>query len=169
MKLLLTIELSDKTKKEITDQLSDLKKTYPQFQWEPAENYSILVHSFEGSSEPKMVINKLEPALYDKEPFYLYADAVNLTIHNKITLYLNFRREKGIEKISKDIKEQFQIAQSPERYVPRLILANYKIPSKQQYFVIKKRLAKLEIDLSFKINRLSLFKENKKIHTFKLL
>lgn len=169
MKLLLLIELSDKTKKEITDQLSDLKKTYPQFQWEPIKNYTILVHSFGEFSDPKTTISKLEIALFDKKLFYFYAYEVNLTIQNKITLYLDFRREKEVERINKSIKEEFQIAKSSEKYIPRLILANYKIPSKQQYFVIKKRLANLDIDLSFKINKLSLFKGEKRIHTFRLL
>ena len=154
MKLFLAIELSDKTKKEITDQLTNFKKTYPQFQWEPVENYNILVHTFEEFSNHKTVINKLETALFDKKTFYLYAYEVGLTIQNKITLYLYFMREKEIEKISESIKEQFQITQNLGRYFPSLILANYKIPSKQQYFVIKKRLASLDIDFSFKINKL---------------
>ncbi len=169
MKLLLMIELSDKTKKEITDQLSDLKKTYPEFQWEPVENYNILVHSFGEFFDLKTTINKLETALFDKKLFYLYAYEVVLKIQNKITLYLDFRREKEIERISKSIKEQFQITQGSEKYVPRLILANYKIPSKQQYFVIKKRLASLDIDISFKINKLILFDSDKKIYIFRLL
>lgn len=169
MKSLLMIELSDKTKKEITDQLSDFKKTYPQFQWELPKNYNILVHSFGEFSDPKTTISKLETALFDKKLFYFYSDTVNLTIQSKITLYLDFRREKEVEKISKSIKEEFQIVQGSEKYIPRLILANYKIPSKQQYFVIKKRLSSLDIDISFKINKLSLFEGDKKIHIFKLL
>lgn len=169
MKLFLAIELSDKTKKEITDQLTDFKKTYPQFQWEPVENYDILVHTFGEFSNHKMVISKLETALFDKKTFYLYAYEVGLTIQNKITLYLYFRREKEIERISGSIKEQFQATQNLGKYYPSLTLANYKIPSKQQYFVIKKRLASLDIDLSFKINKLSLFDGDKKIHTFKLI
>ena len=157
MKLLLKIELSDKTKKEIVDQLSDFKKIYPQFQWEQPKNYSILIHTFGESSNSKTIISKLELALFDKKLFYLYAYEISLTIGNKITLYLDFRREKEVERISKSIKEEFQIIKSPEKYAPRLILANYKIPSKQQYFVIKKRLSNLDIDVSFKVNKLSLF------------
>lgn len=169
MKLLLKIELPDKTKKEITDQLADLKKTYPQFQWEPVENYNILVHSFGEFSDKKSTIAKLETALFDKNSFYFYAHGIGLTIQNKITLYLDFRREKEVERISESIKELFPVNQSSEKYVPRLLLAKYKIPSKQQYFVIKKRLANLDIDLSFKVNKLSLFEGEKKIRVFKLI
>jgi len=169
MKLLLKIELSDKTRKEIVDQLADFKKIYPQFRWEGIGNYNILVHSFGEFSDPKRTINKLEIALFDKKSFYLYAYEVALTIQNNITLYLDFRREKEVEKISESIKKQFQIFQNSERYVPRLTIANYKIPSKQQYFVIKKRLANLDIDLSFKVNKLSLFEGEKRIRIFKLI
>ncbi|HEX7542787.1 MAG TPA: hypothetical protein VF385_01760 [Patescibacteria group bacterium] len=169
MKLSLKIELSDKIKKEITDQLSGLKKIYPQFRWEPIEKYSVLIHTFGESFNSKAIIKKLELALFDKKLFYLYAYEISLTIGNKITLYLDFRREKEVERISKGIKEEFQITQSLEKYVPRLMIANYKIPSKQQYFVIKKRLTNLDIDISFKINKLGLFEGEKKIHSFKLL
>ena len=169
MRLFLAIELSDKIKKEIDNQLSEIKKAYPQFQWEPVENYNILVHSFGEFSDKKSTISKLELALFDKKLFYFYANEVNLTIQNKITLYLDFRREKEVERINESIKEEFQINQNSEKFVPRLTIANYKIPSKQQYFVIKKRLANLKIDLSFKINKLILFNGDKRIHIFKLL
>lgn len=169
MKLLLKIELSEIIKKAIIDQMVDFRKEYPQFQWMPIKNYNILVHSFGEFSDKKSIITKLETALFDKKLFYLYAFEVALTIQNNITLYLDFRREKEIERISESIKKQFPMIQSSEKYIPHLKIANYKIPSKQQYFVIKKRLANLDMDLSFKVNKLSLFEGEKKIHVFKLL
>ncbi|MBI5122368.1 RNA 2',3'-cyclic phosphodiesterase [Candidatus Roizmanbacteria bacterium] len=177
MKLLLMIELSDKTKKEVTNQLSDFKKTYPQFQWEPSDKYHITVYFFGEINDQKKIIDRLEKVLYDKESFYFYSTSVNLFIHHKITIHLNFRREKKIEKINNNIKETFKISENSVKFIPHLTLAHYKIPSKQQYFVIKKRLAKVIVDVSFKINKLVLFESilsgsqsvYKKIHTFKLL
>ena len=169
MNMMLKIELSDEIKHQIVDQLADFRKQYPQFKWEGIENYNILVHSFEDFYNKKSTISKLEKALFDKKLFYFYAYEVCLTIQNKITLYLDFRREKEVERISESIKEEFQTVQNPEKYVPRLTLASYKIPSKQQYFVIKKRLANLDIDLSFKVNKLSLFEDEKRIRVFKLI
>jgi len=165
----LIIELSDLTKKEITDQISDFRKGYPQFQWEPITNYNILVHSFGGFSDKKSTISKLETALYDKNTFYLYSFEVALTIQNNITLFLDFKREKEIERISESIKEISSSAESSEKYSPRLTIAKYKIPSKQQYFVIKKRLSNLDVDISFKVNKLSLFEGDKRLRIFKLL
>src|SRR3990170_891484 len=109
MKLTLKIELSEETRRQITDQLADFKKLYPQFQWEKIENYNILV---------------------DKNLFYLYSFEVALTIGNNIVLYLDFRREKEIERISESIKGLTSTMESSEKYTPRLILAKYKIPSK---------------------------------------
>ncbi len=169
MKLSLKIELTDETKQQIVDQLADFKKLYPQFQWEKVENYNILVHSFREFSNKKSTIEKIETALFDKNLFYLYSFEVALTIGNNIVLFMDFRREKEIERISESIKRLSSRLESSEKYVPRLILAKYKIPSKQQYFVIKKRLSKLEADISFKVNKLSLFEGDKKIRVFKLL
>ena len=162
MKMQLMIELSDETRKQIVEQLADFRKLYPQFQWEKIENYHILVHSFGEFSDKKSSIKLLETALYDKNTFYLYSFEVALTIGNNIVLYLDFRREKEIERISESIN-------GSEKYVPRLLLAKYKIPSKQQYFVIKKRLSNLEVDISFKVNKLSLFEGEKRRRVFKLL
>lgn len=177
MRLFLAIELSNKTKKEIDEQLSEIKKTYPQFQWVPIDNYHITVNFFGEIIDQKKIISRLEQILYDKESFYFYSTSVDLFIHHKITIKLDFRREKKIEKINKSIKETFQIFENSVKFIPHLTLARYKIPSKQQYFVLKKRLAKVIVDVSFKINKLVLFESilgrsrsvYKKIHTFKLL
>jgi len=162
MKTQLMIELSDKTKKQIVDQLADFRKLYPQFQWGRIEDYNILVHSFGEFSDKKSTIKLLETALYDKNTFYLYSFEVAMTIQNNISIFIDFRREKEIERISESINEV-------EKFVPRLILAKYKIPSKQQYFVIKKRLSNIEVDISFKVNKLSLFEGEKRVRVFKLL
>ena len=169
MKMTLKIELTDETRQQIVDQLADFRKLYPQFQWERTENYNIFVHSFSEFSDKKSTISKIETALFDKNLFYLYAFEVALVIQNNITLYLDFRREKEIERISQSIKEISSSMESSEKYIPRLKIANYKIPSKQQYFVIKKRLSNINVDLSFKVSKLGLFEGVKKIRVFKLL
>ncbi len=169
MKMQLKIELSEETKKEIVDQLADFRKLYPQFQWEKTENYNILVHSFGEFSNKKTAIEKIETALFDKNLFYLYSFEVALTIGNNIVLFMDFRREKEIERISESIKRISSRLESSEKFVPKLILAKYKIPSKQQYFVIKKRLSNIDVDISFKVNKLSLFEGEKRIRVFKLL
>lgn len=165
----LKIELSDETRDQIITQLADFRKLYPQFQWEKTENYNIPVHSFGEFANKKSTIELFETALFDKNTFFLYSFEVALTIGNNIVLYLDFRREKEIERISERIRELSPTMQSSEKYTPRLLLAKYKIPSKQQYFVIKKRLSNLKVDINFKVNKLSLFEGEKRVRVFKLL
>lgn len=165
----LKIELTDETRNQVTAQMADFRKLYPQFQWEKIENYNILVHSFGEFSDKRSTIKMLETALYDKKTFYLYSFEVAMTIQNNITIFIDFRREKEIEIISERIRELSPSLQNSDRYVPVLYLAKSKIPSKQQYFVIKKRISNLEIDISFKVNKLSLFEGEKRIRVFKLL
>lgn len=167
MKLL--IELSDETKKQIEDKLTEFKKVYPQFQWVRPENYTILIHNFGEFSDKKSTIDRLEKALFDKNSFYLYVLEVVMTIQNNITIFLEFRREKEIERISDSVKQEFSRLQVAEKFIPIIRLATYKIPSKQQYFVIKKRLSNLEMDVSFKVGKLSLFEGDKRLRVFKLL
>ncbi len=169
MNMKLIIELSDETRSQITAQLADFRKQYPQFQWEKTENYNILVHSFGEFADKKSTIEKIETALFDKNLFYLYSFEVALTIGNNIVLYLDFKREKEIERISESIKMISSRLESSEKFVPRLTLAKYKIPSKQQYFVIKKRISNLDVDINFKVNKLSLFEGEKRVRVFKLL
>ncbi len=169
MGMKLMIELSEETRKQVTDQMADFRKLYPQFQWEKIENYNILVHSFREFSDKRSIIKMLEIALYDKNTFYLYSFKVAMTILNNISIFIDFKREKEIERISEKIRELSPTMHNSEKYVPVLYLAKYKIPSKQQYFVIKKRLSNLEMDLSFKVNKLSLFDGEKRIRVFKLL
>jgi len=169
MKMTLKIELTDEIRNQITDQIADFRKLYPQFQWEKIEDYNILVHSFGEFSDKRSTIKMLETALYDKSSFYLYSFEVAMTIQNNISIFIDFRREKEIEKISEKIRELSPSMQNSDRYVPVVYLAKYKIPSKQQYFVIKKRISNLNIDLSFKVNKLGLFEGEKRIRVFKLL
>ena len=169
MQLLLVVEIPDKVKNEITVQLQEMKKIYPQFQWMKTAKYQILIQSFGSSFEAKKVIKRLEEVLYDKKSFFLYSHSVQLTIQDNITLYLDFQREKEIEKINDQVREEFQVLENGLKFIPHLVLANYKIPSKQQYFVIKKRISKLVVDVSFKVSKLSLLEGDKKIHSFKLL
>lgn len=169
MQLQLIVEVPDKVKNEITVQLQDMKKVYPQFQWIKMANYQVVVQSFGNSFNAKKVIERLEEVLFDKKIFFLYSNSVQLTIEDNITMYLDFQREKEIEMINEDIRREFLVFANDLKFEPHILLANYKIPSKQQYFVIKKRVSNLVVDISFKVSRLSLFEGAEKIHSFKLL
>lgn len=158
MRLFLAIVPTDTIKKEIDNQLFNFKKEYPQFNWTPVDNYHITLHFFGDVENKNKVIDKLEEIMFDQESFYLYAFKADMFAKHKITMYINFRRQKNLEEIVKRVKNTFYLPeQRLERYVPHLTFANFRIPSKQQYFVMKKRLSKIDIDISFPVKKLYLF------------
>ncbi len=152
MRLFLAIDLPKKVKTKLEEQITPLKKEYPQFEWVSEKNYHITIHFFGEVENVKSLEKRLEEYLYDKESFYLYSYSVDLFINHKIIVYLDFRREKKLEAIADQIKTD-----SHENFVPHLTLARCRIPSKQQYFVLKKRVHKLNVDISFQVRKLVLF------------
>jgi len=158
MRLFLAVNLPKKIKQSLGEQIEPIKREYPQFEWVSEENYHITVHFFGEIENVENLQNRLEQYLFDQESLYLYSYGVNLFINHKIVIYLNFKREKKLESIAKRIKESFQEDDSHlQKYVPHLTLARARIPSKQQYFVLKKRINKLDIDISFQVKNLVLF------------
>lgn len=78
----------------------------------------------------------------------------------------------------KKINEEFyfDFAQQ-KKYLPHLTLARCRIPSKQQYLLLKKRLKKINIKVDFPVKKITLFQSilsgkkpvYKKIDTFNLI
>lgn len=150
MRLFLAIDLPKKEKASLEEQITPFKKEYPQFDWVSEKNYHITIHFFGEIDNVEKLQRHLEECLFDKESFYLYSFGADLFINHQIVPYVSFRREKKLEIIAKCVKRE-------GRYVPHLTLARSRIPSKQQYFVLKKRMSKLEIDISFQVKQLVLF------------
>lgn len=149
MRVFLAIELSDKIKAEIEKQLFFLKKEYPSFTWIPKENYHITVQFYGEINDEKKLVNRLKTQLFDKESFYLYGGELDFFMHDKITLFLKFYKEKKLFLIEKELTAK-------KNYIPHLTFGRCRIPSKQQYFLLKKRLEKIQIDISFPVKELVL-------------
>jgi len=150
MKLFLAIDLSSKIKAEIESQLEPLKKEYPQFTWIPSKNYHITIHFYGEVKDEKKLVERLKTELFDKESFYLYGGKLDLFMHDKIIIFLKFYKEKKLFLIEKELADK-------KDFVPHLTFGRCKIPSKQQYFVLKKRLTKSNVDISFPVKELILF------------
>lgn len=157
MRLFLAVDLPQEIKQALTDQIDNLKKEYPQFEWIPQENYHVTVYFFGDMKNVSSIHKRLEEIVFDKEAFYLYSFRLNLFLSHRIVVYMNFRREKTLETIAEKISYSFSNRDRDQKYIPHLSLARYKIPSKQQYFVLKKRLSKFPMDISFKVKKLVLF------------
>jgi 2'-5' RNA ligase len=178
MRLFLAIELSSKIKQELQGQLDSVKKKYPEFSWVTQENFHITIHFFGETDKVDSIKAKIKDLAYDQENFHLYSGAVEVIANHKLLIYLTFRREKKLEQLASLIDNNFD----PNRYsnlkfVPHLTLARARRSSKQQYFVLKKRMEKLIIDISFKVSRIVLFESvlsggkplYKRVAAFKLL
>lgn len=155
MHLFLAINPPEKIKEEIFDQLRLFRKEYPYFNWVNFENYHITLHFFGDIVYRKDIVERLKNILFDQSSFYLYSFGADIFMKHKLLLYLNFRREKQLEdlvqKIHKDIGANDSI-----KFIPHLTFAKYRIPSKQQYLLIKKKIEKLNIEINFKVNKLYL-------------
>lgn len=156
MKLFLGIDLSDSLKEKLLNLILPLKKEYPQFDWVPTVNYHITIHFFGEVDSYEAIVKRIEEVTFDKKSFQMFAYSVGMFINQKITIYLDFSRQKLLEIIAEQTKILFNNADK-QKYIPHLTLAQYKKPSKQQYFVIKKRLTKEDIDFSFDVKKLTLF------------
>lgn len=158
MRLFLAIDLPKAVKQKITADLIDIKSQYPDFKWVSEENYHITLEFLGEVGDVKRIEEQIKNALYDQDSFYLYSNSVDLFIQDKITIYLNFRREKAVEAlVEKVMSATNRNNDEGRKFIPHLTLARYKIPSKQQYFVLKKRLSKINIDIHFHTRKLVLF------------
>lgn len=175
MRLFLAIDIPKKNKQEIFLQTDKLRKDYRNYNWVDSQNYHITVVFLGDINNHQKVIKKINQELYDQEPFYLYSNRADLFINKKIVGYLDFKREKRLEKRAEKIRKSLGINDG-KKFAPHLTLFRGKVPSKQQYFVLKKRLLNLDISVELSVKKLILFAsilrkgkpQYKKIALFKL-
>lgn len=158
MRLFLAIEIPKDIKKQIAEELTQIKNEHRDFQWVPEENYHITIHFFGETDRLEQIKKRLSEILFDAQPFFLYSSNIDLFLKSRITIYLNFFREKRLENIEKNIREVYEGGNANEiKFIPHLTLASCRIPSKQQYFVLKKRLEKIKTEIELKVKSLTLF------------
>ena len=162
MRLFLAIDLPNKTKEELELGLANFKKQYPNFIWVPKENFHITLFFYGETKSFAKIKEKIADLVYDVPSFYLYSRNIDLFAGKKIVIYLNFEREKILEALFAKINRSFvhlykSNYSQKRRYIPHLTLARYKIPSKQQYILLKKKLKKINISISFAVEKIVLF------------
>src|SRR3989338_5685823 len=175
MRLFLAIDLPPHIKQVPQNQINPIYRDYPDFNWTDPKNYHITLHFFGGVDNVEKTKKDIEEAIFDIPNFYLYARSAGMFIGQKIVLYISFEREKIAENIAKKMRNKFHL-QNDEKFIPHLTIARSKIPSKQQYLHLKKKLSKLSIDFEFPVKKIYLFNsifsgkkpEYKKIAVFNL-
>jgi len=97
MRLFLAIELPDKVKQKLDEQLEGIKKEYPQFTWVAPENFHVTIHFFGERNDVDKIKKKIKDLLWDQTVFYLYSFKPDVFVNHKLITYLTFHREKKIE------------------------------------------------------------------------
>lgn len=175
MRLFLAIDLPSAVKIKLAGQLRELKADYKYLRWLPEKSYHATLLFFGEITKPDKIIKGVEEIVYDIPSTHLYSQSAGIFVKSKITLYLELRRDKNIEKLVEEVRERLNM-KSNKKFVLHLTLARYKLPSKQQYFVLKKRLAAIPIDIDFAVSKIYLYESildhgkplYKKVATFHL-
>ncbi len=160
MRIFLAVEIPENIKQKLFQQITPLRRDYPQLSWVPPENYHITIHFFGEVDNVKKLSEKIKDVLYDAESFPMFSLGTGIFIDRKILLYADFQRAKKLEELAEKIKSITEPTQSNShryKFIPHLTLARYKIPSKQQYLLMKKKLEQFEIDLEFPVDHVTLY------------
>ncbi|MDH7476498.1 MAG: RNA 2',3'-cyclic phosphodiesterase [Microgenomates group bacterium] len=156
MRLFLAIELPKKIKQQITESLKKIQLEYQDYHWVETDNFHLTLVFIGERKEYQSIAKKIKDALYDQEKFYLYSQKVDLFMNSKIVIYLGFNREKKLENLVEKIKKSLNFV-SEKKFIPHLTLARCRIPSKQQYFHLRKKLNKLNIEIEFPVKKVVLY------------
>jgi 2'-5' RNA ligase len=155
MKAFLAIEIPNKVKQQIEEQIASFKKNYPQFNWVQPGDYRLVLYNFEELEDKEEVIKRLEDAVFEIRPFTLHILGVDLFLTDKIVIYLHFYKEKMLNSLAERIYEAVYETDKGQ-FIPQINLAQHKIPSKQQYLLIRKKLENLPIEINFPVSKISL-------------
>jgi len=176
MKLFLAIDLPSAAKKSLNEQLQSWQEEYRAFNWVREENFYIILHSFGEVVQKDNITEKIKEVLFDQVNFHLYAIRLDFFMDQQITIYVDFRKEQKLQNLYDTLGVAFPSKQKGI-IVPHVAVARCRIPSKQQYFVIKKKIERSNIDLSFQVKEVVLFENilinkkpsNKKVMAFPLV
>lgn len=156
MQLRLDIDIPQEIKNNLYQQLEALRKDYPVFQWVPKNEYRLELFRFGETYPADFLKRKIQEATFDSHSFTLFAHKLKISIQNTISLYVSFYENKELKQIVRNIKSQLSMNDTLTFY-PDIIVARYKIPSKQQYLLIKKKCFDTDLDLEFHITQLTLY------------
>jgi 2'-5' RNA ligase len=178
MKTFLAVEVPPQVRTTIQEQIASIQKDYPDFNWVPLENYHITLF-YIGEVNPEKIhhiVEHVEKTIFDIEPTHMFSLGSDLYIHKTIIPYISFQRNKTIMDLNKRFVELFE-DKKLQKYMPHLTVARAKIPSKQQYFHLKKKLQNLKVEFDFPVKEIHLYESKSmprnpvytKLHTFQLI
>jgi len=160
MALLLAIDLPPKAKKHIDAAIEPLRRQYPNFDWTPSANYHITLFHFGQKSDEQAsgLASIVEHEVFDVPPFHMLARSCDVFQREKLLMYVNFYASKPLGDAVKHLKARLHMHLGMD-FAPHLTIARYRVPAKQQYILIRKKLQDMEIEVDFAVDRLVLLKQ----------
>ena len=168
MKIFTAIEVPEAAIKQIHPQIYPLIRDYPGFNWFPTQNYHINLHYVGDIVREKLpiAVEHIENTLYDVPVTQMYTMGCDLFMDEHIIIYLSFYRNKIVEDISNRLFELFEPGKKRKHdFIPHVSLARLKIPSKQQYLLLKKKLANLKVKAEFDVPAIYIYESIEKSKT----
>jgi 2'-5' RNA ligase len=178
MRTFLAIDVPDDVKDAIQENLHPLMQEYRNINWTPLENYHITLHFFGNVPDEKIkpLSDRIEDCLFDAESFPIKLRSASIFMRNSIILHVNTYRSKKAEEVVKKIHADLGINEV-RSFVPHISVARHKIPSKQQYLLLKKKLMTLSFEEEFLVDTVHLYESvlkkthptYKKVRSFSLI
>jgi 2'-5' RNA ligase len=155
MQTFLALDLPQEVKTQLSDQLEELRRDYPYLDWVEKDLYHVTLFQFGETYTTEHLVESIDRALYDVSPFHMFGIRLNININRNITFYVSFAERKPLKQAVVQIKDALEI-HNDLKFTPDLLVAQYKIPSKQQYLLMKKKCSKYVIDIEFPITQITL-------------
>lgn len=156
MRFFLGVTIPEEVKTSLSQQLQEFVEEYPYFSYVPMDNYHITIQHFAEMESVEKIDEIVQENIFDIPSFPMYTEGAAMFLKNQITLYVSFARQKTLEQIAERIKTSLHM-QIGKAFVPHMTFAKYKVPSKQQYLLIKKKLSHFDLEAPFIVDKLSLY------------
>lgn len=156
MKLFLAIDMPQEVKESLALQLEPLRKQYPDINWVSPENYHITLFFFGDQFAAEHIQKQVENVTYDTRTFHLFSGENGVFMKNSLSIYVAFLKSQPIDHLVKRIKKEMNIVDELKFY-PHLTVAKCRIPSKQQYLLLKKKWLKSTVDIEFAVTQITLY------------
>lgn len=143
-------------------------RDYPGFTWTPPQNYHVSLHYIGEIVAQKLpvAVEHIQNTLYDVPATHMYTMGLDLFMDEQILIYVSFYRSKVVEDISDRLFKLFEPGKKRKHdYIPHISVARTKIPSKQQYFLLRKKLANLKVNVEFAVPEIHIYESIEKRKT----
>lgn len=156
MRLFLAIDVPEQIENQLFQELLPLRLKHPDYRWIQPKNYHVTVQFFGEVPSEKDFAKRLADILYDAQSFSLFTFHLDTFVDRQIRLYLDFYRQKQLEKIVETVQNDLGLDEK-RAYLPHVSLSRSALSSKQQYYALKRECEKLKIELEFKVSSLFLY------------